>query len=123
MSQDLIQLASLIALVYLAIDARRTSNRAAARAEEVKATLENSTYRQEKKMDGIAKTGEAVHVLVNSKLGSVLRSLAIVLEDKANISGSTADRIAADVAKREADEHDAKQGIVDANDPNGKKWE
>ncbi len=80
--------------------------KAAENAAEVKQTLRDTTTNTDKKLDKI-------ETLVNSKLGTVLRSLAILSAQKAEQTGSEADRLEAVKAKENADQHDAQQAIVD----------
>lgn len=67
-----------------------------------------------RKLNAIAKTGEQVHTLVNSNMGTQLKLNAISLRRLATITNDPVDVDAAMLAEKLLKEHDAKQAAVDA---------
>lgn len=67
-----------------------------------------------RKLNAIAKTGEQVHTLVNSNMGTQLKLNAISLRRLATITSDPVDVDAAMLAEKLLKEHDAKQAAVDA---------
>jgi hypothetical protein len=107
---DAVQIATLITgvagtlgLAYIGY----LQNRAAKATVEVKDTLATNETNTTKKLD-------TIHVLVNSKLGAVLRSLAIALRQNAIDRPTPENLKAAEDAENDTREHDAKQAAVDA---------
>ena len=60
-----------------------------------------------------AKTIQSIHILVNQRLGEALRGVWTGAQDKADNSGNQQDIIAAAVAKKQYDDHQTQQAIVD----------
>lgn len=69
-----------------------------------------------RKLNAIAKTGEATHSLVNSNFGIQLKLTSVVSRRLADLTNAPADIEAADLAKRAYDAHMAQQAIVDAKE-------
>lgn len=68
------------------------------------------------KLNKIAKTGEIIHELVNSRMGKVLRSHARTSRRLADITGDSTDDQAATEAEELSREHDEKQAVVDSKE-------
>lgn len=66
-----------------------------------------------KKIDKVQKTGEAVHVLVNSNMGIQLKISAIALRRIADITKEKSDIRAYKIAEQALIDHDARQAVVD----------
>lgn len=71
------------------------------------------------KVAQVEKTGEAVHVLVNSNMGLQLRVSAVALRRVADMTSDTGDARAAEMAEQLLAEHEAKQAAVDASEQQG----
>lgn len=67
-----------------------------------------------RKLNAIAKTGEQVHALVNSNMGTQLKLNAITLRRLAIITKDPIDVDAAMLAEKLLQEHEAKQAVADA---------
>jgi len=65
------------------------------------------------KLNDIAKTGQAVHVLVNSSMSTQLRVSKVALQRVAELTNNPADIEAALLAEHLFEEHERKQRIVD----------
>lgn len=61
----------------------------------------------------IAKTGESIHTLVNSAMGTQLRISAIALRRLSDMTKHAADEAAAELAEKLSNEHEQKQRKVD----------
>lgn len=87
---------------------------AARRVGEVKAELVASNEVANHKLDDIAKTGNAVHVLVNSNMGVQLKISAVALRRVADLTNDDKDILAAKMAEDLLNAHEVKQATVDA---------
>ncbi len=85
----------------------------AAKVELVKDALNINNKVTDKKLESITKTGEAVHVLVNSSMSAQLKISAIALRRIADMTNHPDDIAAAELAEKLLAEHLAKQEIVD----------
>jgi hypothetical protein len=90
---------------------------AAHRVADVKDTLVNTTAATDTKLDGIVKTGNAVHALVNSAMSAQLQVNAAIARRLAGITGEKGDGEAADAAEKAYATHEAKQRSIDAGRP------
>jgi hypothetical protein len=72
-----------------------------------------------RKLNSIQKTGETVHTLVNSNMGTQLKLNAISLRRLATITNNPVDVDAAMLAEKLLKEHEAKQAVVDASAAKG----
>lgn len=98
-----------------------TAKAAAVKAEEVKEVLEEATETTDKKLQGLAevaeeakKTGDAIHVLVNSSMMAQLKISAVALRRIADLTKHAGDIAAAELAEKLLHEHEKKQAAVDA---------
>jgi hypothetical protein len=66
------------------------------------------------KLDGISKTGESVHLLVNSSMSNQLRLTAVVTRRLAGVTKDPTDAAAATLAEKLYHDHAVKQSEVDA---------
>lgn len=82
-------------------------------AEAVSVTLQKNTEDMARKVDEIAKTGEATHILVNSAMGAQKKLLAVTARALADKTGDATDISAADEAERDHAAHTGKQDKVD----------
>jgi hypothetical protein len=90
------------------------ASRAAGKVDDVKTTLEHSTAATDVKLDGLAKTGDAIHTLVNNAMGVQLKLNAVLARRLASMANATPGDIeAAKAAEALFDEHMKKQAIVD----------
>lgn len=87
---------------------------AAVRAEEVKTTLSEVTAHASAKADETLHTVNVVHALVNNDRHLILQANAALAGRIAAMSGSAADRAAADAAAAALARHDFQQGVADA---------
>jgi hypothetical protein len=86
----------------------------ARKAEDVKKTLAESTTATATKLDGIAKTSDAIHILTNNNMGEQLKLNMDLARWKAD-QGTDPDHIAAaEAAEKKYREHMEKQAVVDA---------
>jgi hypothetical protein len=85
----------------------------ATKAEKVKQTLDESTKRTDGKLDNLAKTTDATHVLVNSASLVNLRLYAVAARRIATLTNDQADLEAAVLAEKLVTEHEKKQRTVD----------
>lgn len=69
------------------------------------------------KLNGMAKTAEKTHTLVNSGYQAQLEIAAIALRRLAAITNEPEDALAAVKAEKLLQDHIGRQKIVDANDP------
>lgn len=92
----------------------RSDVAAAQRAAELAHTVGAIAQEYDHKLTAIAKTGEAVHVLVNSNMAIQLKLNATVTRRLANMTHDETDGIAADLAEQLFHEHERKQKQVDA---------
>ena len=60
-----------------------------------------------------AKTIQSIHILVNQRLGEALLAAYTSKQDKADASGAQQDIIGAAVAKKQYDDHQVQQAILD----------
>ncbi len=81
--------------------------KAAAKVEEVKETLAFTNSAIDGKLD-------TIHILVNSKLGRVLRTNAATLRALAILTRDPSVANLADEAESESADHEARQAVVDA---------
>jgi hypothetical protein len=89
----------------------------AVKAQEVKKTLSESTEAITGKLDGIAKVGEATHILVNNNMAIQLRISAAALRRIARSpEASPDDQTAAQLAEEALAEHLRKQKELDAKE-------
>ncbi len=93
--------------------AKAAGDKTAKAVNEVKETLRESTAAQDEKFDGITKTGEDIHTLVNSSFGAQLKLHAETARAKADITNTAEDKAVADLAEQMLREHQAKQRTVD----------
>jgi hypothetical protein len=113
--QALIAAGVTVVLAWIGRRAQIAATSAETKTEEVKTTLKATNAEVGDKLDGIAKVGEATHVLVNNNMAIQLRLNAVLARRLADAPGATpADRAAADAADRLLAEHLAKQDRVDA---------
>ena len=56
---------------------------------------------------------QKTHVLVNKRFGESLKAVYTLEQARANVSGNQQDILAAALAKKELDEHNVQQAIVD----------
>jgi hypothetical protein len=88
-------------------------NDAAGKVAEVKDALKASDETTANKLDDIAKTGEAIHVLVNSSMSAQLKISMIALKRVAELTRHPDDLAASQLAEKLYHEHEAKQAKVD----------
>lgn len=93
----------------------KTGKEAAGKAEEVKTTLEATTTKQAETLEGMAKVGEATHVLVNNNMAIQLKLNAVLARRLAETTKAASDLAAAVTAERLLAEHEAKQTVVDSH--------
>ena len=92
----------------------RSAEDAKKKAQEVKITLRETTEKQASKLDGIAKVGEATHILVNNNMKIQLQISAVALRRIADANPeSIADEEAAKLAEASLREHEVKQKALD----------
>lgn len=101
-------------LAYYLARLKHDSEQAALAVKEVAATLKVTTKETDDKLEDIQKTGNAVHVLVNSAMSSQLRVSAVALRRIADLTKHPDDAAAADLAENAHREHEMKQHVVDA---------
>ncbi len=106
-----------------ALNAQLAAKSAAVEAKKVKETLVNATAATDEKLNGLVsvaaesqRTGEAVHILVNSSMSAVMRSLAIALRRVAILDPHPDNEAAATLAEKLFHEHENKQSIVDVKE-------
>ncbi len=87
-------------------------------AAQVAEELARTTRATDRKLEGIAATGDAVHTLVNDRYGIALRTILSQAEALAKGGGEEAER-AAVAARAALAEHDQKQRVVDSQRPEG----
>jgi hypothetical protein len=92
---------------------RKEAAVAAAAVEEVKTTLETTKRDTDVKLEGIARTGDITHTLVNSGLGVQLKLSAETSRFKANTTKNPVDIAAADLAEKTLADHQQKQRDAD----------
>lgn len=100
-------------LIVVAWMNQRAAEKAARKVEDVKKTLEKTTASANKKLDAISKTGEAVHVLVNSSMSAQLKISMIALRRVAELTSNHDDVAAAELAEKLFREHEVKQNVLD----------
>lgn len=109
-TDDVIKIATPIAVIVAAVIQQLESKRARA---EIKSKLEVTAKARDQKLEAIAKTGEAVHVLVNSNMSAALKTCAVAMRRVADITKAKGDIDAANLAEELSRDHEAKQSIVD----------
>lgn len=77
--------------------------------------------RNEKKLDVITKTGDAVHTLVNSNFGVQLNIAAIALRRVADLTKEPSDIKAANIADKALADHESRQAVVDSEEKTDEK--
>jgi len=94
---------------------------AVGKVEEVKQTLNETTKVSDRKMNELSrvaiesqKTGEAIHVLVNSSMSAQLKISMIALRRIAEMTSNQDDKAAASLAEKLFHEHEGKQAQVDS---------
>lgn len=103
------------AVVYFVAKLNTQAAKAAVAAGEVKQNLESTTKIADKKLDDIAKVGEAVHVLVNNNMGIQLKISAVALRRIANMNkDSKEDQMAAKLAEAALKDHEKRQAELDS---------
>jgi hypothetical protein len=100
--------------------AAASAKKTAAAADEVKGTLAASNAQTKEALEGIAKvgqesqkTGEAVHILVNSAMSDALEAASVALRRIAELTQNPDDIMAAESAEVSFRRHENKQAIVD----------
>lgn len=104
--------------------AQQSAKAAAVNAAEVKNDLVQHTSETAARLDDLAdkaeasqKTGDAIHALVNNKMGEQLQLTALALRQVANLTRNSADGAknasAASHAEKLLQEHNDKQSVVD----------
>ncbi len=93
---------------------QKAAEEAAAKVNEVKVALVDTTAMTDEKLDSIVKTGTAIHTLVNSAMGEQKRLLAVTSRAKADLTRDPVDIVAAEVAEQSHREHVKKQSRLDA---------
>lgn len=97
----------------------RTAKEAAAKAEEVKVTLQTATAKHDEKLDSIAAVGKRTELYCNSALGRALRMAYVTALALAEETGNPTHIAAAKAAKAELEDHEAKQMVADIQDKKG----
>lgn len=82
-------------------------------SNRTKTAVQSSSDVAVEKLDGIAKTGEKTHTLVNSNMGAQLKLGAELARWKADREPTQQNKDAADLAEQRLKEHEGKQAIVD----------
>ncbi len=85
----------------------------AVKAEEVKASLKQTTADKNARLDAIEKTGLATHTLVNNNMGLQLKLTEIATKELADVTGKPEHIRAAAEASRLYKDHMTKQAVVD----------
>lgn len=98
---------------------RKTAKKVA----EVAETLEVKDAKQAAQISDVAvavaeakKTGESIHILVNSSMSAQLKIAMIALKRIAALTHGAEDESAAEQAEKLYHEHEQKQGLLDAKD-------
>lgn len=96
------------------------SSKAVVAANEARAVVMENTATQNEKLEEIhkvateaKKTGEDVHTLVNSNMGTQLRISMVALRRVAELTNHPDDKAAAELAEKSYHDHQNKQTIVD----------
>jgi hypothetical protein len=99
---------------------RQRDKQTAAKVLDVKKDLQVVNENQDHKLEDLAtvaiatqKQGEAIHTLVNSNMGVQLRIASVALDRVAELTNHPEDIAAASLAKKQLQEHEAKQATVD----------
>jgi hypothetical protein len=108
----------LSAKIKVAVEkAEVASTSAAIEVLEVKQVLKENTTAVDGKLSDIAKTGEAIHILVNSNMAAQMKISAVALRRNAQLTNHPDDIAAADLAEKLLQAHEHRQGLVDGKFP------
>ena len=116
-SEQILAILTPIAVCVAALINYFASRDAANKVAQVKTDLENVHESSAAKLDQIKATGEITHALVNNRMGAVLKTLATVSRQLANMTNNPKDMANAEVAENMAEEHDKRQAVVDKDFP------
>ena len=117
---------SVVTLVIGFLERGRAAERETARIEreaaaarevkEVKTTLQESTARQDAKLDGIADVGVKAHTLANSETLARKKKYAEKCEAMAAVTGKPEDVREAELSRQEYEEHRKTHEVMEARD-------
>jgi hypothetical protein len=91
-----------------------TTNSQNNKLETVANKLQTVATRQDNKLDALASVADKTHQLVNSKMGEVLTALVVSAQALYNLDSSEANLNLLNVAKRNLEEHTARQLNADS---------
>lgn len=84
--------------------------------EAVQETVDRTEVKTLEHLESLGRVTTDTHTLVNSNMGIQLEAVARALREIANMRGGPGDEAAAEQAEQAYQDHESKQGIVDARD-------